>query len=254
MTQWQPQQIERLKLIGVRLQFHRDKRPLDRLAARLQIDPAVLLALEAGRAELLPMPKQTRLLIQHYSQALGIEYLNLADSLPLIFSEAVPPRKQTQPIPSPAMMPRRGQRRKKRPAKRLEKILHLNNIWQRFLSPLSAVLATKNLPNLKNLGEKSKTLQLWLGIILFLGGCLGVIVAIVQIIFVLFSPTGRMMLPWGIFWLGIFEFLKVFISFVCFFSLLLWLGARGKSQGRSPNTPKFPPNDSRERNETPHDQ
>ncbi|WP_204104322.1 MULTISPECIES: hypothetical protein [Spirulina sp. CCY15215] len=249
MTQWQPQQIERLKLIGVMLQFHRDKRPINHLAAQLQVDPAVLLALEGGQTGLLPLPKQTRLLIQHYSQVLGVEYLNLADSLPPTLPDEISPRKKlTQPI----AIPRRGQRRKKKPAKRIGKTLPHNNIWQNFSARLSAFLGSKNLA-IKNWEEKSKTLQLWLGIILFLGGCLGVIVAIVQIIFVLLSPTGRMMLPWGVFWLGIFEFLKVFISFVCFFGLLLWLGARGKSSVRSPNKAKFPPNDLRERNETPHD-
>lgn len=251
MTQWQTQQIERLKLIGVMLQFHRDKRPINRLAAQLQVDPAVLLALEGGQTGLLPMPKQTRLLIQHYSQALGVEYLNLADSLPLTLSEEILPRKQTQPLPSPALMPRKTRRRKKKSSKQAGKRL-ADRPWQYLPLRLSAFSA-KNLPNLKNLGEKRKTLQLWLGIILFLGACLGVIVAIVQIIFVLFSPTGRMMLPWGIFWLGIFEFLKVFISFVCFFGLILWLGAKGKSPGRSPNSAKFPPDDLRERNEIPHD-
>jgi hypothetical protein len=253
MTQWQPQQIDRLQLIGTMLQFHRNDRPLNRLAVRLQIDPAVLLALEGGRTELLPTPKQTRLIIQHYSQVLGVEYLNLAESLPLISAEEDSPKKlpKTNSIALPRM-PRRSRRSKWLFSRRLWRRFSARSFWGRF--PVRRLTLSKitSFLNFSDLRERSQALQLWLGITLFLGACLGVIVAIVHLIFILFLPEGRLFLqrnPWGIVGLGIFEFLKVFLSFTCFFGLLLWWGA----VKRSPSQSKVPPSDSREKNETPHD-
>ncbi|MGK7927267.1 MAG: helix-turn-helix domain-containing protein [Spirulina sp.] len=279
MTQWQPQQIERLKLIGVMFQFHRDDRPLDRLAARLQVDPAVLLALEGGKWELLPPPKQTRLIIQHYARVLGVEYLQLDESLPLFSSEAVSsknaPKTESrvsseEDVPKRSPKPRRLSpiRMWKRvstanfrfptsnfmrwPSKRRWKRVFSRRLWQRFPSRLSAFLKVKTLPSWKNIREQRKLLQLWLGMTLFLGACLAAIVAIAHLLLVLFSTIAPRVPPSnlaGILWLGIFEFFKVFLSFVGFFALLLGLG----SLGRSSNSAKVPPNDSKERNGTPRD-
>ena len=253
MTQWQPEQIDRLQLIGTMLQFHRNDRPLNRLAARLQIDPAVLLALEGGRTELLPTPKQTRLIIQHYSQVLEVEYLNLAESLPLISAEEDSPKKlpKTHSIVLPRM-PRRSRRSKWLLSRRLWNRLSSRSLWRRFPVRRLALSKIKNFPSFSDFKERRQALQLWLGITLFLGACLGIIVAIVHLIFVLFLPEGRLFWqrnPWGIVGLGIFEFLKVFLSFTCFFSLLLWWGGVKRSLGQ----PKIPSNDSKGRNETPHD-
>lgn len=233
MTKWQPQQIDRLQLIGTMLQFHRDDRSLDRLAVQLQIDPSVLLALEAGRVEMLPTPQQTRLIIQHYARVLGVEYLKLADSLPLPSSEGVTPENKTKRSQTLPRMPKRS-RRKHRwlLSRRRWKQLFSQSIAQRFFVRLSAWSKLANPQNSKNLKEKGKILQLWLGITLFLGACLGVIVAIFHLVFILLSPEGRLLWqqkPWEIFWLGVFEFLKVFVCFVCFFSLLSWLGLTGRS-------------------------
>ncbi|MEM9541799.1 MAG: helix-turn-helix domain-containing protein [Cyanobacteria bacterium P01_E01_bin.42] len=232
MTKWQPQQIDRLQLIGTMLQFHRDDRNLDRLAIQLQIDPAVLLALEAGRVELLPPPQQTRLIIRHYARVLGVEYLNLADSLPLTSPTEVAsenPTKKTNILPR---MPKRSVRRYRwLLSQRRWKRLFSQPIWQRFSSSFSTLVKSADLQNLRKLKEKRKIVQLWLGAIVFLGACLGLLVAIVHLFLMFLSSEVRLFWqqnPREILMLGIFEFLKVFVCFVIFFSLLLWLGGRSR--------------------------
>ncbi|MBP0016982.1 MAG: helix-turn-helix domain-containing protein [Cyanobacteria bacterium SBLK] len=234
MTKWQPQQIDRLQLIGTILQFHRDDRSLDRFATQLQIDPAVLLALEAGRVEILPTPQQTRLIIQHYARVLGVEYLKLADSLPLASSEELASGNPTKKLNALPRMPKRSRRRYRwLLSRRRWKRLFARPIWKRFSLRLSTLVKFAHPQNLKRLREQGKLLQLWMGAIVLLGACLGIIVAIFHLIFILFSPEGRLLWqqnPREIFWLGMFEFLKVFVCFVVFFALLSWLGSKGRSR------------------------
>lgn len=231
MVKWQPQQIDRLQLIGTMLQFHRNDRSLDRLAVQLQIDPAVLLALEAGKVELLPTPQQTRLIILHYARVLDVEYLKLEENLPLTSSEELASEKPTKTPPVLPRMPKRSSRR------RYRWLLSQRRWKRRFLQPIRkrvlALAQFTNPQNLKNLRKRNQILQLWLGMTLILGACFGIIVMIVHLIFVFWSPDGRLLLqqnPWKILQLGIYEFMKVFVSFVCFFSLLSWLGSGQRSR------------------------